>query len=89
MIVAIAIAVVALATWLYLLLGHGMFWLARERDDHGAPESEPARWPSVVAVVPARNEADVIAVALSSLLTQDYRGAINAFGNMAQRLHGL
>ena len=68
------VAVVALATWLYLLLGHGMFWLARERDDRGAPEVEPARWPSVTAVVPARNEADVIAAALASLLAQDYPG---------------
>ena len=31
-------------------------------------------WPSVVAVVPARNEADVIARSLGSLLAQDYQG---------------
>jgi hopene-associated glycosyltransferase HpnB len=31
-------------------------------------------WPSVVAVVPARNEADLIARSLGSLLAQDYPG---------------
>jgi len=32
------------------------------------------KWPSVVAVVPARNEADVIATSIGSLLAQDYPG---------------
>ncbi len=36
----------------------------------GAPE----RWPSVVALVPARDEADVIERTLGSLLEQDYPG---------------
>jgi len=38
------------------------------------PVSEPATWPSVVAVVPARNEADVIQRSIASLLAQDYPG---------------
>lgn len=63
-----------LAIWLYLLAGRGGYWLTRERDDRDeAPE--PAQWPSVVAVVPARNEADVIARSIGSLLAQDYPGA--------------
>ena len=33
---------------------------------------DPAVWPSVAAVVPARNEADVIGASIASLLTQDY-----------------
>ena len=33
-------------------------------------------WPSVVAVVPARNEADVIQHSIGSLLAQDYPGAL-------------
>jgi hopene-associated glycosyltransferase HpnB len=32
------------------------------------------RWPSVTAVVPARNEADVIGQSIASLLKQDYPG---------------
>ncbi len=59
--------------WTYLLLGRGFFWLARERDDRDAP-APPQHWPAVVAVTPARNEADVIAKAVGSLLAQDYPG---------------
>jgi hopene-associated glycosyltransferase HpnB len=66
------IGFVPLAAWLYLLLGRGFFWLTRERDQEDAPD--PAVWPSVVAVVPARDEADVIARSIGSLLAQDYRG---------------
>jgi hopene-associated glycosyltransferase HpnB len=71
--VALGLALVGLAIWLYLLLGRGFFWLARERDDRAEPP-EPATWPAVTAVVPARNEADVIARSIGSLLTQDYPG---------------
>jgi hopene-associated glycosyltransferase HpnB len=68
------LGLLALAVWLYLLLGRGGFWLARERDDRDRP-ANPARWPSVTAVVPARNEADVIAQSIASLMRQDYPGA--------------
>jgi len=56
-----------LVTWLGLLLTHGRFWTADQRDDRNAPP-EPAAWPAVVAVVPARDEADVIARSVGSLL---------------------
>ncbi len=69
-----AIAFVPLAIWLYLLVGRGMFWLLRERDDGDVALPNPAAMPSVVAVVPAREEADVITKALTSLLVQDYAG---------------
>ncbi len=62
----------ALAVWLWLVLAHGGFWLARERD--GDARAAPARWPSVVAVVPARDEAEVIARSVGSLAAQDYPG---------------
>lgn len=61
------------AIWAYLLFAHGSFWLGRERDDRDAPPS-PAFWPRVVAVVPARDEADVIAGSVGSLLAQAYPG---------------
>jgi hopene-associated glycosyltransferase HpnB len=68
------LAFLPLLAWLYLMLGRGMFWLGRERDDvEQIPE--PSHWPSVTAVVPARNEADVIARSIGSLLAQDYPGA--------------
>ena len=67
------IGLVAAAVWLYLLVARGGFWLARERDD-GANLPPPALWPAVAAVVPARNEADVIAQSIASLMRQDYPG---------------
>jgi hopene-associated glycosyltransferase HpnB len=67
-------ALLPVAVWLYLLAARGMFWTMQERDDRDQP-SAPAVWPSVVAIVPARNEADVIAQTLASLLAQDYPGS--------------
>jgi hopene-associated glycosyltransferase HpnB len=72
-----------LGAWTWLLFGHGFFWLARERDDRPgdavALDREAASlaegaWPSVVAVVPARDEADVVGRSVGSLLDQDYPG---------------
>jgi hopene-associated glycosyltransferase HpnB len=68
----IAVASIALAVWLYLLLGRGAFWRCTERDDWGP--AELSAWPRVTAVVPARNEADSIGDSIGSLLAQDYRG---------------
>ena len=62
-----------LAVWLYLLAGRGGFWLARQRDDRPEP-GEPAAWPAIVAVIPARDEAASIGQTVSSLLRQDYPG---------------
>jgi hopene-associated glycosyltransferase HpnB len=73
-VIAMTVGAVALAAWIYLLLGRGLFWLARERDDRGAPGASPSAWPSVTAVTPARNEADVVARSIGSLLVQDYPG---------------
>lgn len=66
------LAGLSLAAWLYLLLLHGRFW----RCDQRLPRQQaaPARWPSVVAVVPARNEADVIGQAIAGHVAQDYPG---------------
>jgi hopene-associated glycosyltransferase HpnB len=67
---------VALVIWLYLIVARGGFWLARERD--GGESTLPReRWPAVVAVVPARNEADVIQRSIKSLLSQDYPGSLH------------
>jgi hopene-associated glycosyltransferase HpnB len=67
------LAILPLLIWAYLILARGGFWLARDRDDRGEPD-EPAEWPEVAAVVPARDEADVIARSIGSLLAQDYPG---------------
>src|ERR1700676_1569073 len=75
MIAGLVFGFLPLAIWLYLLLGRDWFWQMNERDTRGEPPP-PARWPSVVAVVPARNEADVIRDSIGSLLAQDYPGQL-------------
>jgi hopene-associated glycosyltransferase HpnB len=64
---------VALLIWIHLVFLRGFFWLARERDARD-PAPSPQVWPRVCAVVPARDEADVIAASVGALLRQDYRG---------------
>jgi hopene-associated glycosyltransferase HpnB len=74
--ITLAVASLSAAIWASLLVARGGFWLASVRDDGGSATALPS-WPHVTAVVPARNEADVIAQSLQSLLTQDYPGAFN------------
>ena len=72
------VATVVLATWLYLIAARGGFWRAAERDDAPAlPERATAQWPSVSAVVPARDEAETVGETVATLLRQDYPGAFN------------
>ena len=100
------IAALSIAIWMYLILGRGGFWLARERDDPVTAEGTRAdalwsraasasrgrsappefaqerrevappggHWPAVTAVIPARDEADVVDKSIGSLLRQDYPG---------------
>ena len=69
---------VACVAWACLLAGRGGFWRAAQRDDApAAPSDGRTRWPSVAAVMPARDEADVIGASVESLLAQDYRGAFS------------
>ena len=69
----IPLGVIVFAVWLVLVLARGNFWQCRDRDDVSALPS-PVKWPQVVAVIPARDEADVIAASIGSLLAQDYPG---------------
>ena len=68
-----ALAALALAIWLYLVFARGGFWRAGERERGAAA---PPIWPEVVAVIPARDEAQTIGATLASLLAQDYRGRL-------------
>jgi len=71
---SIYVAAIPLAIWLYLLLGRGNFWKVSQDD---IPLKPLENWPCVLAIVPARNEADTIARAVGSLANQDYRGELD------------
>jgi len=69
-VILVALGGLVTAIWVYLLLGRGFFWNTRL-----APTApEPAHFPRVVAVIPARNEAEGVGRAVASLLDQDYPG---------------
>ena len=79
----LALALLSLAIWLYLAASRGAFWRLRDFDRDPAPQlsvdpsalyEPPANPPSVIAIVPARNEATTIAQTLASLLQQTYPG---------------
>jgi hopene-associated glycosyltransferase HpnB len=71
------IGAATVVTWTYLLFFRGGFWRMR-RDDLPADPAMPDRFPdrsperSIVAVVPARDEAVVIERAIASLLDQTH-----------------
>ena len=72
---ALSIAcVLAAVAWTYLVIGHGGYW----RTSQWLPPAsrDPDTWPDVVAVVPARNEAEMLPVTLPALLGQEYPGAL-------------
>src|SRR3989441_2437755 len=73
---ALLIALLSCVIWIYLLAARGGFWRALQRGDERPTIAPPnLRWPSVVAIIPARNEAAVIGGSIGSLLRQNYRGS--------------
>ena len=60
-----------LAVWIYLLAFRGGFWHMESGQRMDAPDPP---LPGVVAVIPARNEAEVVGQAVRSLVSQDYKG---------------
>jgi hopene-associated glycosyltransferase HpnB len=69
-----AIAAVPLLVWVYLIIGRGQFWrVAAER----VPQSAPAAPRRVAAIIPARNEAPGIGIAVTSLAQQAFAGSLH------------
>lgn len=66
-------ALLALLIWSYLLLGRGLFWVPRV----AKPANAPKAWPRVTVIVPARDEAETVGAAMTSLLKQEYRGTFS------------
>jgi hopene-associated glycosyltransferase HpnB len=79
---AIACAVSA-AAWVYLVAAHGGFWRTGQRLPSRPRKATSTaghdQWPAVVAVVPARNEADSLPGTLPALLAQEYPGQFRVF----------
>jgi hopene-associated glycosyltransferase HpnB len=71
---AAILAVTTAIIWLYLFFLRGQFWLLRNFDDDQTNLPLPRALPRVQAIIPARNEAPTIAVAVRSLLEQNYPG---------------
>jgi hopene-associated glycosyltransferase HpnB len=69
-------AALGLAIWIYLVFGHGQFWQTRRYNDL-APQPASAVWPPIVAVVPARDEAESIGACITSILQQPYPGELS------------
>jgi hopene-associated glycosyltransferase HpnB len=72
MALVLGIALLSLLIWLFLLLFWGQFWRCNQTLTHDAPPLPT--YPRVWAIIPARNEAEVISQSLTSLLNQDYPG---------------
>ena len=73
-ITVVVLAALALATWIYLALGHGRFWSTAVRLPTTSNSDPAGGWPDVTAIVPARDEAEILPTTLPSLLAQDYPG---------------
>ena len=75
--VGIALAALPVLIWVYLLCARGAFWRVKP---HLPPEFSNSGSPKTVSVViPARNEADVIAETVTSLLTQNFEGSSHVY----------
>jgi hopene-associated glycosyltransferase HpnB len=68
------IAAIPVFIWGYLLLARGGFWLASRHLSRWPVDSDSRG--SVVAIVPARDEATVIGAAVKSLLQQNFSSVI-------------
>lgn len=69
------LALLSLAIWVGLIFFHHGFWRCDQLLPAGTQLGEDA--PDVVAIVPARNEAETIQACARSILSQDYPGSIH------------
>jgi len=69
------LSVLSLTIWVILLRFWGQFWRSDQRLTR--QETDLLMFPAICAVVPARNEADLLPVTLRSLLNQDYPGHLS------------
>ena len=76
--VGAGLSVSALLAWGWLTLFRGRFWATDQRLE--VPQAkEGGSWPGVVAVIPARNESEVIGQTIPTVLGQRYPGALSVY----------
>lgn len=68
------LGILTLAIWIHLVFGRGWFWRLRKLDADRSKLAALDDFPSVIAIVPARNEAETIAQVVAGLAAQDYPG---------------
>ena len=75
-----AISTGSLAIWLWLVFARAWFWRTDQFLEF-SPQLTAAdtEWPSVIAVVPARDEAEMLPLTLPGLLGQDYPGQFHIY----------
>ncbi len=71
------VGILALGIWLHLFFGRGWFWRVLRVDADRMACDPLQSWPSVVAIVPARNEAETIAKVVTGLVQQNYSGSFS------------
>ncbi|MHC5742794.1 MAG: glycosyltransferase [Nostoc sp.] len=76
-VIVLGLMLLSLTIWLGLLCFWGQFWRTDQQLE--VTETQLESLPVVCAVVPARNEAELIPTSLRSLLLQDYPGSFNVF----------
>ncbi len=76
-VIVLGLMLLSLTIWLGLLCFWGQFWRTDQQLE--IRETQLESLPVVCAVVPARNEAELIPTSLRSLLLQDYPGSFNVF----------
>ncbi|MCF7889998.1 glycosyltransferase [Candidatus Bipolaricaulota bacterium] len=75
--IILIVASLSLLIWLGLLFGRGKFWRMNQRL-YPLEETEVDHpWPSVCAIIPARNESEALPESLPSVLGQEYPGDLN------------
>lgn len=75
--ILLGLTLLSLIIWVGLLTLRGQFWRSDQQLEVG--ETQIKSLPTVCAVIPARNEVDLLPITLRSLLLQDYPGTFNVF----------
>ena len=68
------LAAISLVIWVVLTFLRGGFWQVQRFNADVEKFESPSSWPRVVAIVPARNEAETISQVVESILKQSYPG---------------